>query len=148
MPSFALRIHRLAGTVALLGACAFGAWSAFAQAPAPRTVRDGVFSAAQVERGRHEFSAICMNCHEIEEFTGPGAYFEEADGKTVWELFEYIWAEMPEDEPASLDPKDYAAILAYTLSAYGLPTGDTDMPIDRKSLEAIKIARPEPPASR
>jgi hypothetical protein len=55
---------------------------------------------------------------------------------------------MPEDEPASLDPKDYAAILAYTLSAYGLPTGDSDMPIDRKSLEAIKIARPESPASR
>jgi mono/diheme cytochrome c family protein len=141
MPPFVVRIGRLVGIVALLAACGFGAWTAFAQAPA-RTVRDGVFSAAQVARGKHEFETICMNCHEIEEFVGPGAYLEEAEGKTVWELFEYIWAEMPEDEPASLDPKDYAAILAYTLSVYGLPAGAADMPIDRKSLEAVKITHP------
>jgi S-disulfanyl-L-cysteine oxidoreductase SoxD len=141
------RIDRLAASVTVLAACALGAWAAFAQAPAPRTVRDGVFSAAQVERGRHEFTSICMNCHEIEEFTGPGAFFEESEGKTVWEVFEYIWAEMPEDEPASLDPTDYAAILAYTLSVYGLPTGDADLPIDRKSLEVITITGPELPGS-
>jgi mono/diheme cytochrome c family protein len=146
MPSIDLRPRRVAGTVALLTACGLGAWAAFAQAP-ERTVRDGVFSAAQVERGRQQFTSICMNCHEIQEFTGPGAYFEEQDGETVWEVFEYIWAEMPEDEPASLDPKDYAAILAYTLSVYGLPTGASDLPIDRESLEAIKIARPERPGS-
>jgi mono/diheme cytochrome c family protein len=145
MTSSTLRVDRLAGFVALLAACAFGGWAAFAQAPVQRTVRDGVFSAAQVARGKHEFDSICMNCHEIEEFTGPGAFFEESDGKTVWEVFEYIWAEMPEDEPASLDPKDYAAILAYTLSAYGLPAGEADMPIDRKSLEEIRIAGPELP---
>jgi mono/diheme cytochrome c family protein len=130
-----------------LGACAallaggVAAWSAFGQAPT-RSVRDGIFSRAQVERGRHEFNAICMNCHEIEEFTGAGAYLEQMEGKTVWEAFEYIWAEMPEDEPASLDPRDYAAILAYTLSAYGLPAGDADMPIDKASLENVRFARP------
>jgi hypothetical protein len=84
-----------------------------------------------------------MNCHELEEFTGAGAYLEEAQGKSVWELFEYVWAEMPEDDPASLDPNDYAAILAYTFSAYGLPAGAADMPIDKKSLEAIEIVAPE-----
>jgi len=118
------------------------AWSASAQTPAPRTVRDRVFSSAQVERGRRQFHSICMNCHELAEFTDPGAYLEEKNGKTVWESFEYIWAEMPEDEPASLDPKDYAAILAFMLSAYGMPAGDTDLPIDRKSLEAIRFAKP------
>jgi mono/diheme cytochrome c family protein len=146
MPKHTLSFTRLAGSLALLIACGLGAWAAFAQAPA-RTVRDGVFSAAQVERGRHQFTSICMNCHEIAEFTGPGAYFEESDGKTVWEIFEFIWAEMPEDEPASLDPKDYAAILAYTLSVYGLPTGEADLPIDRESLDAIEIVRPERPGS-
>jgi len=147
MPSVTPKIDRLAGSVALLAACALGGWAALAQAPAPRTVRDGVFSASQVARGKRQFDSICMNCHEIEEFTGPGAYFEEAEGKTVWEVFEYVWAEMPEDEPASLDPKDYAAVLAYVLSVYGLPTGAADMPIDRKSLEAITITRPERPGS-
>lgn len=126
-----------------LAACALAAYAAVAQAPFERTVRDGVFSAAQIARGKHEFDAICLECHEIDEFTGPDAYFEEADGKTVWDLFEYLWAEMPEDDPASLDPKDYAAILAYALSVYGLPSGEADLPVDRKSLEAIKITGPE-----
>jgi mono/diheme cytochrome c family protein len=131
--------QRLACAAALAGALA--AWAAIGQAPG-RTVRDGIFSRAQVERGRHEFNAICMNCHELEEFTGEGAYLEQMEGKTVWEAFEYIWAEMPEDEPASLDPRDYAAVLAYTLSEYGLPAGEADMPIDKASLEAVRFARP------
>ena len=114
----------------LIGALA--AWAAVAQAA--RTVSDGVFS--------REFDTICMNCHELEEFTGEAAYLEQMEGKTVWEAFEYIWAEMPEDEPASLDPRDYAAILAYILSEYGMPAGEADMPIDKASLEAVRFARP------
>jgi mono/diheme cytochrome c family protein len=125
----------VAGAIAAVGA--------HGQAPA-RTVRDQVFSAAQVTQGKRLFDSICANCHELEEFTDAGAYLEQMEGKTVWEAFEYIWAEMPEDEPASLDPKQYAAVLAYTLSAYGLPAGTADLPIDRKSLEAIRFARPKP----
>jgi mono/diheme cytochrome c family protein len=141
MPQIHRRNAGLVAGLALLGALGTYAWSALAQAPG-RTVRDGVFSAAQMARGKREFDSICANCHEIEELTGPGAYFDEAAGKTVWEVFEYIWAEMPEDEPASLDPNDYAAILAYTLSVYGMPAGADDLPIDRKSLEAIEFAKP------
>jgi mono/diheme cytochrome c family protein len=132
--------HRASALVAVLVG-GLAAWCAFGQEPA-RTVRDGIFSRAQVDRGRHEFNAICMNCHEIAEFTGAGAYLEQMEGKTVWEALEYIWAEMPEDEPASLDPRDYAAILAYTLSEYGLPAGEADMPIDKASLERVRFARP------
>ena len=54
---------------------------------------------------------------------------------------------MPEDEPASLNPEDYAAVLAYIFSIYGLPSGDADLPIDRESLEAITITRPALPGS-
>lgn len=142
-----MRIERLVALAGLCGACAIGAVAAFGQSAEPRSVRDGVFSAAQVERGRDTFTWICMNCHEIEEFTGVGAYFEEMEGKNVWEIFEYIWAEMPEDEPSSLDPEEYAAVLAYTLSVYGLPAGETDLPTDQKTLEGITITRPELPGS-
>jgi mono/diheme cytochrome c family protein len=148
MTSYQRNNRRFASSLALVAACGLAGWAALAQAPAPeRTVRDRVFSAAQVERGRREFTSICTNCHEIEEFTGPGAYFEEVEGETVWEVFDYISSEMPEDDPASLELEDYAAILAYTLSVYGLPTGDGDLPVDRKSLETITIARPERPGS-
>ena len=131
----------------MLGVGSLWALGGFAQTAAPRTVRDGVFSAAQVERGREHFETICMNCHEIAEFTGVGAYLEEVEGKPLWETFEFVWAEMPEDEPASLEPEDYAAILAYIFSVYGLPTGSSDLPIDRQSLEAITITAPRLPGS-
>ena len=127
---------------AAIGAIAVAVLAAGAFGQAPRTVRDGVFSAAQVAQGKRLFGSICADCHEIAEFTDAGAYLEQQEGKTVWEAFEYIWAEMPEDNPASLDPKQYAAVLAYALSAYGLPAGANDLPIDRKSLEAIRFAKP------
>ena len=88
-----------------------------------------------------------MNCHEIAEFTAAGAYLDDVEGKPLWETFEYVWAEMPEDEPASLNPEDYAAVLAYIFSIYGLPSGETDLPIDREALEAITITRPALPGS-
>jgi mono/diheme cytochrome c family protein len=114
-----------------------------------RSIRDGVFSAAQVERGRESFLWQCMDCHEMEEFTGVGAYLEkmETEGKTLWEVFEYIWAEMPEDSPARLAPEEYADILAYILSVYGLSTGEADMPTNRAVLEPILIQGPSLPGS-
>ena len=128
----------VAGVVAMLGAAA---------QDGQRTIRDGVFSAAQAARGERLFESICTNCHEITEFTAAGAYLEEVEGKPLWETFEYIWAEMPEDEPGSLNPEDYADVLAYIFSIYGLPSGAAALPIDRESLEAITIVRPSLPGS-
>jgi mono/diheme cytochrome c family protein len=112
-----------------------------------RTLRDGVFSASQAARGEQLFESICMNCHEISEFTAAGAYLEEVEGKPLWETFEYVWSEMPEDDPASLDPEEYAAVLAYIFSVYGLPSGEADLPVDEAALEAITITRPALPGS-
>ena len=137
------RLKAAAAIVTLSAAVA----AAVAAQDAPRTVRDRVFSATQAARGEKLFESICVNCHEIAEFTAAGAYLDEVEGKPLWETFEYIWAEMPEDEPASLDPEDYAAVLAYIFSIYGLPSGEADLPIDQKSLEAITITRPSLPGS-
>ena len=128
----------VAGVVAMLGVAA---------QDGQRTIRDGVFSAAQAARGERLFESICTNCHEITEFTAAGAYLEEVEGKPLWETFEYIWAEMPEDEPGSLNPEDYADVLAYIFSIYGLPSGVASLPVDRESLEAITIVRPSLPGS-
>jgi mono/diheme cytochrome c family protein len=132
----------LGSLTALLGAAAV----VVAQ-NAPRSVRDGVYSASQAARGQELFESICMDCHEIAEFTGAGAYLDDVDGQPLWETFEYISAEMPEDEPGSLNPEDYAAVLAYVFSVYGLPSGETALPVDEGSLEAITITRPAPPGS-
>jgi mono/diheme cytochrome c family protein len=122
------------------------AWSVGAQ-DGGRTVRDGVFSPRQAARGERVFESVCMNCHEISEFTGADAYLAEVEGEPLWDTFEFIWSEMPEDDPGSLEPEEYAAVLAYIFSIYGLPSGEADLGVDRKSLEAITIMRPAPPGS-
>jgi cytochrome c2 len=112
-----------------------------------RTVRDGVFSSAQAARGEQLFESICTSCHEIAEFTAVGAYLDQVDGKPLWETFDYVSSDMPEDDPGSLRAEEYAAVLAFLFSAYGLPSGESDLPVDRKSLEAIAILRPALPGS-
>jgi mono/diheme cytochrome c family protein len=106
------------------------------------TLSEGLFSAAQVERGERVFLDECMECHELPEFTAAGAYFEEQIGETVWSVFEFIWSEMPEDRPAWLDPDEYADVLAYLLSVYGFSSGPREMPIERDALEQVTIEAP------
>jgi mono/diheme cytochrome c family protein len=130
------------------GGALTGSIAALAQADdASDALSRGFFSAAQVERGRESFSWECTDCHEIEEFTGVGAYLESQEGETLWDVFEFIWAEMPEDRPSWLEPEEYADILAYVLSVYGFPTGDSDMPIERAALRGVRITVPQRPGS-
>ena len=134
-------------TLAVLGAAALGLAAALAAQTGKRTVRDGVFSQRQAERGARVFESICTNCHELAEFTGVGAYLEEVEGETLWETFDFVSTEMPEDDPGSLRPEEYAAVLAYIFSVYGLPSGDADLPLDQASLETVTIVRPALPGS-
>jgi mono/diheme cytochrome c family protein len=136
-------------TLAVLGAAALGlaaTWTLTAQTGS-RTVRDGVFTSAQAERGARVFESICTNCHEIVEFTAAGAYLDDVEGKPLWETFEFVSSEMPEDDPGSLRPEEYAAVLAYIFSVYGLPSGDVELAVDQESLAAITIVGPAPPGS-
>ena len=131
-------------TLAVLGGAVLSltvTWTLTAQTDS-RTVRDGVFTSAQAERGSRVFRSICTNCHEIAEFTGAGAYLEDVEGKPLWETYEFVSTEMPEDDPGSLRPEEYSAVLAYIFSAYGLPSGDAELSVDRESLEAITIVPP------
>jgi mono/diheme cytochrome c family protein len=115
---------------------------ALGQTATVRSTRDGIFSAAQAERGRAAFLWNCMECHELEEYTAAGAYLEEMEGETIWEIFEFIWSEMPEDNPSWLEPEEYADILAYILSVYGMPAGEQELPTDKAKLEAIVVQGP------
>ena len=133
---------KLVTRAAGLGLAVAGVVAALQAQNEGRTIRDGVYSPEQAARGARLFESICMNCHEISEFTGEGAYLSEVEGEPLWDTFEYIWAEMPEDDPASLDPEEYAAVLAYIFESYGLPPGTTALPTDRATLSGISIAAP------
>jgi hypothetical protein len=65
----------------------------------------------------------------------------------LWDTFDYMSSEMPEDDPGSLEREEYAAVLAYLLRAYGLPSGAVELPADRTALERLILTRPAPPRS-
>ena len=98
-------------TLAVLGAAGLGLAAMLSAQTGERTLRDGVFSAAQAERGARVFASICTDCHELAEFTAAGAYLEEVEGESLWETFDFVSTKMPDDDPGSLRLDEYAAVL-------------------------------------
>ena len=118
---------------------------AYGQSAGQRSTRDGVYSEMQAQRGRRSFETHCTECHELAEFTGVDAILAEREGERLWEIFDFMWSEMPEDRPSWLEPDEYADILSFLLSAYGLPAGSEPLPVDRSLLRSIRLNRPELP---
>jgi S-disulfanyl-L-cysteine oxidoreductase SoxD len=102
-----------------------------AAAPEAATVLDGVYTAAQAERGHVAYETHCIGCHEGQEADGP-----ELTGKVFldrWRedrlapLFTFIRTTMPGNRPGSLDDRTYADIVAFVLEANGLPAGQREL---------------------
>ncbi len=105
---------------------------------------DGVFTAAQASRGERTFSDVCAACHDTGEFSG-GRFRISWVGRPVGELFETISTLMPEADPGSLSPAEYAAIVAYLLQVNNYPAGDTDLPTNVRALGQLEIVSPPAP---
>jgi hypothetical protein len=103
---------------------------------------DGIFSAAQADRGEESFVSQCTECHELAEFVGPDAFFVSEVGKPLWPIFDFMWSEMPEDRPAWLDPEEYADILSYLLREFGMPAGTAEFPADPQFIKTIQLDEP------
>ena len=63
-------------------------------------------------------------------------------GRPVGELFETISTLMPEADPGSLSPAEYAAIVAYLLQVNGYPAGDANLPTNVRALGQLEIVSP------
>jgi mono/diheme cytochrome c family protein len=105
-----------------------------------KSIRDGVYTKAQADRGGTSFAARCTACHGDPAFA-PSA-IDNYDGTPAAELFMFMSTAMPEDNPGSLKPEEYAEILAYFISARGLPPGAADLPADIETLKQIRIEKP------
>jgi len=46
---------------------------------------------------------------------------------------------MPKDDPGSLSPEEYSAIISYMLRESGYPAGEEDLPADTRSLRGIGL---------
>jgi mono/diheme cytochrome c family protein len=108
-----------------------------------RTVRDGVYSPDQAQRGRQQYAAVCAGCHK-EDLSGDGVtpgladegFIEHWDKETVEDLFKRIKTTMPADRPASLADADYLDVVAFLLQENGFPSGPSEL--ERRGNDSLK----------
>jgi len=119
--------------------CVMSVAAATGQAP-QKTTNDGVYTAAQAERGKKTFSTSCTSCHDSERFSGE-TFNDAWLGKPMKEIWDVASGTMPEDNPGSLKQQEYADILAYFLSLNEYPAGDTELAPNAGAMANIKIEK-------
>jgi len=114
---------------------------ATAAAQDKKSVKAGVYTAEQADRGQSLYRAKCASCHAPNRFTDDFFYSSFAD-KPLWEMFDVISDSMPEDDPGSMKPEEYVDVIAYLLRLNKFPTGSTELPTDKEALSAIVMVKP------
>ena len=97
----------------------------------------GVYTTAQADRGMSIYDGQCASCHELSRFKGKDFASAWSD-KPLTDLHVAVKS-MPMDNPGSLQPQEYADILAYFLSINGYPAGQTELKGDDASIKAVKV---------
>jgi S-disulfanyl-L-cysteine oxidoreductase SoxD len=131
-------IQRVLIAVAIAGS-SIGITLAAGQAPT-KTTNDGVYTAAQADRGKKVFESKCTGCHEPSRFTGE-TFYEAFDGKAMKEIWDIASGTMPEDNPGSLKPQEYGDILAYFLALNEFKAGETELQGNASAMAAIKVEK-------
>jgi mono/diheme cytochrome c family protein len=126
----AFRVSVVPAVVLLLASA--GARIVTAQAPAGRTVWEGVYTEAQAARATAIFGASCANCHTLSEqgnrpLVGK-EFWDSFTQKTVGDLLTYVSKNMPNGVNAgSLPAATYNDLVALILKSNGLPAGTTEL---------------------
>ena len=120
------------------------------QATAPagdaKSIWDGVFTAAQAERGAEAYKTSCSECHGG-DLMGDGfaPALSGADFQGNWndlsvgDLFERIRISMPPSGPTGVTPAQKADIVAYVFNQNKYPAGTTELEPKTEVLKLIKI---------
>jgi sugar lactone lactonase YvrE len=140
-----------AAVVLIAGASALAVSGSLRAQETTPNVWNGVYTAAQADRGATAYNERCAVCHggqlggtgEAPGLAG-AEFLSNWSGLTVGDLFERVRVTMPFDAPASLSRDTYADIVAFMFKANGLPAGDREL--DRRSevLNGINIVAQRP----
>lgn len=145
-----LRVTVGIAAAALLAALSFQAGQAMAAeqaaAGASKSIWDGVFTAAQAERGADAYKTHCSECHGgdlMGDGFAPALAGADFQGNwndlSVGDLFERIRISMPPSGPTSVPPEAKVDILAHLFNQNKYPAGETDLEPKVEVLKAIKI---------
>lgn len=121
----------------LLAGCATTPEQVTPEATAPEAGPTGLYTNEQADRGERVFTMICSTCHGRTEFTG--AMFQMTwMREPIGSLFQHISAAMPQDNPGSLSPEEYASVVAYLLRLNERPAGTVELPSDPEVLGELR----------
>jgi S-disulfanyl-L-cysteine oxidoreductase SoxD len=121
----------------LLSLLAAGCTPVAPEAPAPTEPAVAFYTAEQAAEGQRIFTTVCAVCHGRNEFTGPIFQLTWMH-EPVGHLFQHVSTAMPQDDPGSLDPERYAAVVAYMLQLNGRPAGERRLPADAELLARLR----------
>ena len=111
------------------------------------SIFDGVFTEAQVKRGKIAYEAQCASCHGFDLISPSGApnmvmpaFRFGWHGRTIAQKLEQIRTTMPQGFPESMSDQEYLEVIAYILDFNGYPAGDRELDADQTEvLEGIVI---------
>lgn len=111
------------------------------------SIFDGVFTEAQVKRGKTAYEDQCASCHGSDLISQSGApnmvmpaFRFGWHGRTIAQKLEQIRTTMPQGFPESMSDQEYLELIAYILDFNGYPAGDRELDADQTEvLEGIVI---------
>jgi mono/diheme cytochrome c family protein len=145
-----LRTASISRMALLLAGAASMAWSAETgdDKPNDSKIWNGVFTAAQVERGKADFEKSCSNCH-VSDLSGSvrapalrgQRFMQNWQNGSVGVLFTKIRDSMPANYPETVPEEIKLDILTFLLNQNGFPAGAAELKLDDKELADIQIVQ-------
>ena len=118
-----------------------------------RTANEGVYTAAQSQRGQEIYSGQCALCHGdtlqgqlAPPLTGD-AFIKIWGSQPLSELVNKIQNTMPATDPGTLTRQQSTDIVAYILQTGAMPPGGAELLADEAQLKQIVLAAVPGPAS-
>jgi cytochrome c5 len=117
-----------------------------ATAPKPKTASprqkstlSGVYTLDEATAGKEIYGSLCSSCHLLTNIHKGPDFRKKWAGKSLSDLFVYMRASMPKNDPGSLADEDYGIILAYMLQMNRMPPGKTYLSTDTLELRKIRF---------
>jgi len=115
------------------------------------SVWDGVYTAAQADRGTAVYASHCSRCHGEaaagrENPLNGERFADHWEARTLADLFRRIAAMPPGASADAVAPADKRDVMAYVLRSNGFPEGNAELPANDEGLAAIRITGKNGPA--